>query len=76
MARECKEPKREKGACFYCAKQGHQAKDCLKKKRDFRAKSTQVKKLDEENTIEEEEDIGQADEVPDEDMADFIEGSD
>ena len=76
MARECKEPKREKGACFYCAKQGHQAKDCLKKKRDFRAKSTQVKKLDEEEPIEEEEDIGQADEVPDEDMADFIEGSD
>jgi hypothetical protein len=74
MAKECKEPKREKGACFYCAKLGHQAKDCRKKKAD-REKSMKVKKFEPEDNVEE-ENINQADEVPEEEMVDFIEGSD
>jgi hypothetical protein len=73
MAKECKDPKREKGTCFYCAKPGHQAKDCRKKKFD-QAKATKVKKTDEEENIEE-EDLEQADEMPDEEMVDFTEGS-
>ena len=74
MAKECKEPKREKGACFYCAKLGHQAKDCCKKKAD-RKKSMKVKKFEPEDNVKE-EGINQVDEIPEEEMVDFIEGSD
>ncbi|KAM6495243.1 hypothetical protein JOM56_009866 [Amanita muscaria] len=71
------ETKREKGACFYCSKMGHQAKECRKKKMDYKGKTSKVKKLDEEENIEEEEeDAEHAEDMPDVDMADFIEGSD
>ena len=74
MARECKEPKREKGSCFYCGKMGHMAKECRKKKAD-REKSTKIKKTDEEElSAQEEEETAQ--EVGENEMADFMEGSD
>ena len=72
IAKECKDPKKEKGSCFYCGKMNHQAKDCRKKAAD-RKKSTQIKKVDEEEeeTIEAEE----AEEITEEEMTDFMEGS-
>ena len=72
MARECKKPKREKGACFECGKQGHVVKDCPQKKKKGGSKG-KIKKVEEE-PIEEPTEI--EDEIEEEvgEDEDFTEG--
>ncbi|KIL54994.1 hypothetical protein M378DRAFT_18345 [Amanita muscaria Koide BX008] len=74
MARECKKPKREKGACFECGKQGHVVKDCPQKKKKGGSKG-KIKKVEEE-PIEEPTEI--EDEIEEEvgEDEDFTEGDD
>jgi DNA-directed RNA polymerase subunit N (RpoN/RPB10) len=74
FAKECTAPKREKGSCFYCGKMGHMAKECRKKQADLKKRAPQVKRTDEEDP--DEGTTGDvAEEVTDEDFADFMEGS-
>ena len=73
MARECKKPKREKGACFECGKQGHVVKDCPQKKKKGGSKG-KIKKVEEEPK---EEPTEIEDEIEDEEVEeeeDFMEG--
>ena len=69
MAKECKAPKVEKDTCFYCKKKGHMAKDCRKKAADQKGRS--VRKTDDQEADQEEV----AEELDEEELADFMEGS-
>jgi hypothetical protein len=74
MAKECKESKRVPGSCFYCEKAGHLAKDCRKKKAD-RERTPTVKKTTADISPGEAPEEDMAEEINDEDFADFTEGS-